>query len=62
MNRGEKYMTNKGIKAAVTAVTILVLGVLGAFKFYERVDNGMIGVRHSLAGGIKDDTLSQIVN
>ena len=48
-----------GIKAAVAVVAILVIGVVGAFKFLEKIDNGYVGVRYSMNGGIKDEALTQ---
>lgn len=50
---------NRGIKAAVVVGAILVLGTIGAFKFFEKIDNGYVGVRYSMNGGIKDEALSQ---
>ena len=51
-----------GIKAAVALVAVLVIGVVGAFKFLEKIDNGYVGVRYSMNGGIKDEALTQGVN
>ena len=48
-----------GIKAAVALVAVLVIGVVGAFKFLEKIDNGYVGVRYSMNGGIKDEALTQ---
>lgn len=50
---------NTGIKAAVAIVAVLMIGVVGAFKFFERIDNGYVGVRYSMNGGIKDEALAQ---
>lgn len=47
------------IKAAVGLVAVLVIGVVGAFKFLEKIDNGYVGVRYSMNGGIKDEALTQ---
>lgn len=52
-------MSNTGIKVGVTASVILLGGTIAAFKFFEKIDNGYVGVRYSMNGGIKDDTLSQ---
>lgn len=50
---------NKTTKLIVTGVVVVGLGVVGVFKFFEKIDNGYVGVRYSMSGGIKDDTLSQ---
>ncbi|GGC84501.1 SPFH domain-containing protein [Enterococcus wangshanyuanii] len=50
---------NTGIKLLVTGAVVIGLGVVGAFKFFEKIDNGYVGVRYSMNGGIKDNTLSQ---
>lgn len=50
---------NTGTKIMVTGAIALGLGVLGGFVFFEKIDNGYVGVRYSMSGGIKDDTLSQ---
>lgn len=50
---------NTLMKAAVGLVAALVIGVVGAFKFFEKIDNGYVGVRYSMNGGIKDEALAQ---
>lgn len=47
------------IVTLVSIFTILVVGVIGAFKFFEKIDNGYVGVRYSMNGGIKDEALTQ---
>ncbi|WP_446717773.1 SPFH domain-containing protein, partial [Enterococcus sp. VV15] len=32
---------------------------MGGFTFFEKIDNGYVGVRYSMNGGIKDEALTQ---
>lgn len=50
---------SKTIKRVAAAVLILVIGVIAAIKFFEKIDNGYVGVRYSMNGGIKDEALTQ---
>ncbi|MGO3790669.1 MAG: prohibitin family protein, partial [Enterococcus gilvus] len=50
---------NKVVKKILAVVLILVIGVVAAFKFFEKIDNGYVGVRYSMNGGIKDEALTQ---
>lgn len=50
---------NKLIKLGVAGVVIAGIGVIGGFKFFEKIDNGYVGVRYSMNGGIKDEALTQ---
>ena len=50
---------NKLIKLGVTGAVILGIGVIGGFTFFEKIDNGYVGVRYSMNGGIKDEALTQ---
>ncbi|WP_430622079.1 prohibitin family protein [Enterococcus sp. DIV0800] len=43
----------------ISVLVLLIAGVIGAFKFLEKIDNGYVGVRYSMNGGIKDEALSQ---
>ncbi|MFV0557476.1 MAG: SPFH domain-containing protein [Enterococcus sp.] len=47
------------IKISVTGTVILGVGVLAGLRFFEKIDNGYVGVRYSINGGIRDETLSQ---
>lgn len=49
----------QAIKKGITLVAVAVLGTFGGFKFFEKIDNGYVGVRYSMNGGVKDETLSQ---
>lgn len=46
-------------KLGSAAVAIGALATLGAFVFFEKVDNGYVGVRYSINGGVRDDVLGQ---
>jgi regulator of protease activity HflC (stomatin/prohibitin superfamily) len=48
-----------GLKLVVTGVVVLGLGVFGGFKFFEKIDNGNVGIEYSMNGGVKADALSQ---
>lgn len=54
-------MTEKTFKrlvvAGVVAVILLIGGTIGAFRFFERIDNGYVGVRFSPNGGVKSEAL-----
>lgn len=41
----------------VVAVILLIGGTIGAFRFFERIDNGYVGVRFSPNGGVKSEAL-----
>lgn len=46
-------------KLGTAVVTIGALATVGAFVFFEKVDNGYVGVRYSINGGVRDDVLGQ---
>lgn len=46
-------------KIGSAVVALGILATLGGFIFFEKIDNGYVGVRYSMNGGIKDDTLGQ---
>ncbi|EOH97874.1 hypothetical protein I588_01554 [Enterococcus pallens ATCC BAA-351] len=50
---------SKGFKGFIIFLIVVVVGVIAAFKFFERIDNGYVGVRYSMNGGIKDQALTQ---
>lgn len=52
-------ITIKDIKRIVAVVVALVLIVVGLFVAFEKIDNGYVGVRYSVNGGVKDQTLTQ---
>lgn len=47
------------IKTGITLGAVVVLGTIGGFKFFEKIDNGYVGVRYSMNGGVRDETLNQ---
>ena len=49
----------KQIKVIAWAVVVVLLAVVGGFKFFERVDNGNVGIRYAISGGVRDKALSQ---
>ena len=56
------YDNNKGLVATIIGGVLLVLGVIGAFVFFEKIDNGNVGIEYSLNGGVKAQALSQGVH
>lgn len=52
-------MNNNMTKFGIGLVAVAVLGTAGAFKFTEKIDNGYVGVRYSINGGVKDEVLTQ---
>lgn len=42
----------------VALVLLLVVIIVGLFITWEKIENGYVGVRYSMNGGIKDETLS----
>lgn len=50
---------NSLIKLGVTVLVLAGLGTVAGFKLFEKIDNGFIGIRYSMNGGVKDETLSQ---
>jgi len=47
------------VKAVFWIIVAVVLIVLGGFKFFDRVDNGNVGIRYAISGGVRDKALSQ---
>lgn len=52
-------MNEKIIKRAITGVIGLLIFLLVGFKLFERIDNGYVGVRYSMSGGVRDEVLGQ---
>ncbi|MCC4466432.1 prohibitin family protein [Limosilactobacillus reuteri] len=50
------------MKWTVGTVVLLVVLVFGGFRFFEKIDNGNVGIRYSMSGGVKDTSLSQGVH
>lgn len=49
----------KKIKLAITTGVIVLVVAIGALVTFEKIDNGYVGVRYSMNGGVKDQTLTQ---
>lgn len=33
---------------------VVIWAILGGFKFFDRVENGNVGIRYAISGGIRD--------
>ena len=55
----KKTGTNKAIQTGLTAIVLLGVAIAGAFVFFEKIENGYVGVRYSINGGVRDETLGQ---
>ncbi|MER2226335.1 MAG: SPFH domain-containing protein [Carnobacterium sp.] len=49
----------KKIKGLIIGILVIILLVGGFLVFFEKIENGYVGVRYSMNGGVKDQTLSQ---
>lgn len=47
------------IKTSISLVLLVVIATAGAFLFFEKIENGYVGVRYSINGGVRDETLGQ---
>lgn len=52
-------MSEKSIKTGIATVLIIGVGAVAGFKFFEKIDNGYVGVAYSMNGGVKDEVLNQ---
>ncbi|MDH6365086.1 regulator of protease activity HflC (stomatin/prohibitin superfamily) [Enterococcus sp. PF1-24] len=57
--KSEGPVTPRAIKLIIQLAVVAVVVVLASFKFFEKIDNGYVGVRYSINGGIKDEVLAQ---
>lgn len=57
----EMKQTNRNnlIKTGFTLVILVGVAIAGAFLFFEKIENGYVGVRYSINGGVRDETLGQ---
>lgn len=46
-------------KFGIALFATLLLGTAASIKFLEKIDNGYVGVRYSINGGVKDEVLTQ---
>ena len=49
----------KQVKFIGLGVVVVILAILGGFKFFDRVENGNVGIRYAISGGVRDKALSQ---
>ena len=52
----------KSVKWSIGTVIVLLGVMIGGFRFFEKIDNGNVGVRYSMSGGVRDSALSQGVH
>ncbi|MFT8556655.1 SPFH domain-containing protein [Liquorilactobacillus hordei] len=52
----------KAIIGLISGFIILVALVIGLFRFTEKINNGNVGIRYSMNGGVKDKALGQGVH
>ena len=55
-------MKKSTLTTLIAAPIVLLCAILILFKITERVDNGNVGIRYSMAGGVRDKALSQGVH
>jgi regulator of protease activity HflC (stomatin/prohibitin superfamily) len=53
---------SKSFKYGVSTVIILIAVIIGGFRFFEKIDNGNVGIRYSMSGGVRDSALQQGVH
>ncbi len=49
----------KSVKWSIGAVVVLLGVTIGGFRFFEKIDNGNVGIRYSMSGGVRDESLGQ---
>lgn len=52
-------LSTKKIKAIAVTVVLMVVLIVGLFVTFEKIENGYVGVRYSVNGGVKKQTLTQ---
>ena len=52
----------KLIKVGIGAFVTLAILVVAGFWFFEKIDNGNVGIRYSMSGGVRKESLSQGVH
>lgn len=49
----------KFLKSGSILIALVVVAIAGVFVFFEKIENGYVGVRYSINGGVRDETLGQ---
>lgn len=57
--RTEEEKIVRQIKLGIIGGVTVVALVIGGFVFFEKIPNGYVGVRYSINGGVRNDTLGQ---
>lgn len=53
-------MSSNGLlKLGIASAAFSILGLVAAFTVFEKIPNGYVGVRYSINGGVRDETLGQ---
>lgn len=53
---------NKLVKVGIGSFVTLVIIIVSGFLFFEKIDNGNVGIRYSMSGGVRKQSLSQGVH
>lgn len=59
--RGKRMnnLSTKAVKGLIGLVVVIAIAIVGFITVMEQIDNGFVGVRYSVNGGVKDQTLTQ---
>lgn len=52
----------KSVIGLVSFIIVVFAVIIGLFRFTEKIDNGNVGIRYSMNGGVKDKALGQGVH
>ena len=58
----QEVSAKKIIIGAIAGVIILLALIIGGFRFFEKIDNGNVGIEYSMNGGVKSRALGQGVH
>lgn len=53
---------DKLVKVGIGSFVTLVIIIVSGFWFFEKIDNGNVGIRYSMSGGVRKQSLSQGVH
>lgn len=56
------FNEGKALKVGIGSFVALGIIVVSGFWFFEKVDNGNVGIRYSMSGGVRKQSLSQGVH